>query len=241
MDMTYLDVKTKSKRLRNATIASFLFVFIVLLISMVHSILYQPKVREVLFNMQGALYAPEDLGLTTQTEGQVKQALFETLRRTFSYNYLDFVQNEDYQKLVDKSVDTDLPDHRDLIKPFYDNEAHAMIVEQLLQAPWMDRFHQQRRKTKVSFLSPPMQETGAGFIKDQAGRLTISYVGSFMLSSLARGQKPIVYRITYRAQMERKAMIMDEIRENYYFAPMVPRNTFDWRVKELTWDLERRR
>jgi len=239
--MTYLDVINKAKALRAVAAVVFALMLFALLVSMAHSITYQPKVREVLFNMQGSVYAPEDLGFTSQTEGQVKQALYETISKTFVYNYLDFVSDENYQKLLSGTVETDLPDHRDVIRPLYEKDAYTKLVAQLLDAPWMNRFHQQRRKTTISFVAPPMQETGSGFVKDLSGRLNISYVGSFVLNSYAKGQKPVVYQISYRATMERKAMIVEDVASAYYFSPMVPRNTFDWRVKDFSWDVERRR
>lgn len=205
-----------------------------------YTLLYTPKTQTVLLNQFGGVYVSEDLGQTNVTEGQVKQFAYDVLSQTFSYDYLSFVPDAEYQELVAEKVDTDLPDHRDVLFQLYSPEAHKSVIAKLKDSPWMDRFHVQRRQLSSVFTSPPLQDGSVGFVKGSDDRLNISYRGSFFLSSMSKGLKTLSYKIDYRITLERKPLFLDANLGKYYFGPMSPINAFEWRVKDIDWTSGRR-
>jgi len=202
--------------------------------------LYTPSTQLVLLNQFGGIYASEDLGKTNVTEGQVKQFAYETLRKTFTYHYLSFLPEDEYQLLQSGKQPSDLPDLRDLLTPLYSQDAQKKVVEQLVKSPWMERFYSQRRQIETVFTTPPLQGGALGWSRDPDGRLFITYKGNFFLSSMSKGMKTIGYKVNYTITLERKPIFLEDNTGKYYFAPMNPINAFEWRVRDLVWTSERR-
>jgi len=230
----------KLARWKWAYMATLIFPALIVAAYTVYSLAYTPKTRTVLLNQFGGVYVSEDLGQTNVTEGQVKQFAYDILSQTFSYDYLSFSTDSEYQDLVSGKVDTDLPDHRDVLFQLYSPEAHKVVIAKLKDSPWMDRFHVQRRQLSSVFTSPPLQDGNIGFVKGADGRLTISYRGSFFLSSQSKGLKTLNYKVDYRITLERKPLFLDANLDKYYFGPMSPINAFEWRVRDIDWTSGRR-
>jgi len=206
-----------------------------------YTLLYTPERQQLLLNQMGGVYVNEDLTKTNASEGQVKQFAYESIAFSFKYNYRSLRSNEDYEKILSGEMEVDLPDHRDLIKPLFESGEHEKFLKSLNDAPWMDRFYPQHRQIDVRFSVPPLQENVNGWVQSDDGRLNMIYSGHFFIIVDAKGLKSHSYKINYKVTLERKPFLPIGQEKVYYYKPMVPMNTFEWRIKTLEWDHEKRR
>ena len=79
-----------------------------------------------------------------------------------------------------------------------------------------------------------------GGTPDSSGRLNVDYEGNIFLRLTGLNVKNKMFKVSYTATLERKAMMASVLPNQYYFPPMVPMNTFEWRVKSLKWNSTQR-
>lgn len=200
---------------------------------------YKPIQQKILLNQLGGVYSSEDLNMTNVSEGEVKQFAYKAIRKAFTYHYINFRQQPTYKKLLDGTESSSMPDHRDTLAPFFGKSARESLIDSLEKSPWSNRFYSQRRQVRPIFLSPPEKKTSDGFYKSNDGRLKVDYSGRFFINVVADGEKTNLFKIEYEVTLERKPLLIRKRDVGYYFAPMVPRNTFEWRVSEFTWKAKR--
>tara|TARA_B100002003_G_scaffold242781_1_gene266256 strand:+ start:82 stop:807 length:726 start_codon:yes stop_codon:yes gene_type:complete len=201
--------------------------------------LFEPERREVVLNQINAIYSEEDLGTTTVTEGEVKQFVVKMIDAAFTYDYLSFAHDDLYEDILARNVETDLPDHRDLVQNLFSEEAHKKFIADLKDTPWSNGFYHERRFVKATILSPPVKDTYTGWQKGSDGRLNMSYTGYFFVVAKAYQKRTMRFRVNYEVVAERKPNPVGTIRDTYYFFPLVPQNTFEWQIKSFKWDVER--
>lgn len=238
-----MDMEKATLKLRGFKFFYFISLLIPILVFVaygIYSVFYTPDKRSILLNQMGGVYINEDLSKTNMSEGEVKQYLAETIAKTFTYNYISFSEKDTYQKKLDREISSDLPDHRDAIRPlFSDNEWKRVVVE-LENADWMRDFHYNRYKIFANLTSPPVQVAQGGWYPDSSGRLNVDYEGNIFLRLTGLNVKNKMFKVSYTATLERKAMMASVLPNQYYFPPMVPMNTFEWRVKSLKWNSTQR-
>jgi hypothetical protein len=201
---------------------------------------FVPPQQQVLLNASGGVYSNEDLSTTNVSEGEIKQFTYKVISKSFTYNYRNFAHSERYLSYLSGGVEVDIPDHRELIAPYYRNATSKKLIKSLEDAPWMSRFYPQRRHLTVSFPVPPAKVKANGFVTTNDDVLNIEYKGHFFVFSNANSEKQDTYKVEYNISLERKPLIMDLQEDTYYFAPLVRPNTFEWRVKSFTWTEEKR-
>lgn len=204
-----------------------------------YNLSYTPETRMLLLTHVNAVYRNEDLTQTTTSEGELKQWLYELLDKTFTYNYLSFTQEETYQKLVSGELHSDLPDHRDTLRPFFNDVAYASIVSSLNDAPWMFRFSEEKRRTTFSMTTPPSTRGASTVESVQDGRLVREFNGYFYVISQSNNRKAARYRVDFKALLERRPNATNQEAKKYFFRPMAPDNNSEWRIRELTWTPKR--
>lgn len=222
-------------------LSSFFMSFLIFIGYAGYTMFYTPEKQRLLLNQMGGIYTNEDLSKTNESEGQVKQFAYESIEKAFNYDYRSYRSQDEYKKLISGELDVDLPDHRDYIRPLFESSAHKVFIESIDKAPWMNRFYPQRRQIDVRFSVPPLQVSVDGWVKADDGRLNMEYEGHFFLSVDAKGLKSNSYKINYNVILERKPFVPISDKETYYYKPMVPLNSFEWRIKTLDWEYERRR
>jgi len=207
-----------------------------------YSISYTPKEQTILLNQMGGVYVSEDLGRTNVSEGEVKQFAFEVISKTFSYNFVSYAEKEDYEKIISGEKESDLPDHRDTFSSYYSPDAYEKVKEELVAQDWMRNFHYERRQLLVSFTEPPSKVSSQDFYKNESGRLSVDYKGYFFLISNSKKHKQKTYKIGFTVTLERKPLIIQDgdYESKYYFPPMVPNNTMEWRIVKFDFESERR-
>jgi hypothetical protein len=204
-----------------------------------YAINYTPDQRQILLNQLGGVYRAEDLNKTNVSEGEVKQFAYRSLQSAFNYNYIDFRTKSNYEKLITGEDNSDMPDHRDLLSSYFGKSVRSKLIKSLEESPWSSRFYSQRRQVQSTFLSPPEKITSDGFYLSTDNRLKIDYKGRFFVKVFADGEKTNRFRIDYTVTLERKPLLINKRERDYYFPPMVPRNTFEWRVSGLDWNADR--
>ncbi len=205
-----------------------------------YALSYTPTTQTILLNQLGGVYSNEDLGKTNVTEGQLKQFAHKMLKTSFSFDYLSLVSESDYKNLLSGNKDSDLPDHRDKVSPYFSKTAHAELLDKLIVAPWMTGFYVQQKQISIKVSSPPAQEGGYGWVKGKDGKLTQTYNGHAFIYEQTNKRKNRSYKIIYTLVLERKPLFLDNKDGVYYYPPMVPPNLFEWRVRRFDWKLERR-
>jgi hypothetical protein len=191
-----------------------------------YSLTFTPDTRNILINNYNAIYQSEDLSKSNITEGKLKQIVYETLRDTFTFNYLSFSKRDDYLLLLSKEKPSDIPDHRDKIRSLYSKTSHKYVIENLYKGDWVTRLHSQRRRVFPLVSTPPVRESiTSDWIVSEDSRLNAKYSGYLYIVSESKNFSVQRYRIDYRVVMERKpnAVIVDM--PDYFFAPMVKPNT----------------
>jgi hypothetical protein len=205
----------------------------------VYAISYTPEQRQILLNQLGGVYRSEDLNKTNVSEGEVKQFAYRSIRSAFNYNYINFRTKSNYKKLLNGDDSSDMPDHRDVLSSYFGEDVKVKLVKSLEESPWSSRFHAQRRQVQSTFLSPPEKITSDGFYLSTDNRLKIDYQGRFFVNVFADGEKTNRFRVDYTVTLERKPLLINKRERDYYFPPMVPRNTFEWRVSGFDWKADR--
>lgn len=235
--------EASSKKMRKWVGFYFISLFVAVgyfILYTVYSVfLFEPERREVVLNQINAIYSEEDLGTTTVTEGEVKQFIVKMIDVAFTYDYLSFAHDELYEDILAKNVETDLPDHRDLVQNLFSKEAHEQFIVDLNNAPWNSNFYHERRIVKAVILSPPVKDSYSGWQKGQDGRLNMSYSGYFFVVAKAHKKRTMRFRVNYEVVAERKPNPVGTVKDTYYFYPLVPQNTFEWQIKSFTWEVER--
>jgi len=240
--MEYLTMKKVVKNLKKWKILYFFSLIIPMVLFFMYTIYamnYVPEQRRILLNQFDGVYINEDLSKTNVSEGQIKQFAYKQLVKTFTYNYLSFISEEEYEMLIKKEKDEDLPDHRDFIRPSYSDEAHKDVISKLLNSPWMKNMNLNQTQIEVRAPAPPAQVGAYGKTRSLDGRLTQLYDGHIFIHEKSRRGKTKTYKIKYEMTLERKPLFLDNS-EKYYFPPLSPPNLFEWRITSLTWKTERR-
>jgi hypothetical protein len=224
---------------------AYFFTLIILLVIYVfytaYSVTFQPEPRYVLLNNYDAIYQVEDLSTTSVSEGQVKQIIHDTLEKTFSFNFLNFRSQDDYQIITNKKGTLDLPDHRDKIRNLYSEEMHGNVIDGLLKAEWIRKLYVQRKKVTPYMSTPPVRKSiSADWVLSTDGRLNAEYTGFLYVISKSKGHKTSRFRVDYEIKMERKPNFSTTKMPEYFFAPLVPHNNNEWGVKAITWTVERK-
>lgn len=203
------------------------------------NVMYKPSDKLVLLTHVNSVYLNEDLTQTTSTEGELKQWVYETLQSTFTYDYLSFLPPDAYAKTVNGELYTDLPDHRDKIRAFFNDEALGKIISSLEEAPWSFRFTEERRRLNFSMTTPPTTRGTASDFKVENGRLVRDFNGYFYIISQGFKRKDARYRIDFTVTIERRPNATKQDAKNYFFRPMAPDNNTEWRIKDLGWSAKR--
>ncbi|MEG3764862.1 hypothetical protein [Alteromonas sp. 14N.309.X.WAT.G.H12] len=203
------------------------------------AVVFKPSQKMILLNQINAVYSDEDLAKTNVSEGEIKQFIVDVIKKTFTYDYLSYVSEEEYQTLLTGEKEVDIPDHRDFIKNLYSGEALEQMLDDLSGAPWMNAFYRDRRYVQSHIFSPPIKEGYKGWTVNDDGRLNIGYTGYFFVISKSHGKRTFRYRIDYHIVAERKPNPIMEHVETYYFYPLVPMNTFEWQIKTFEWEAKR--
>lgn len=204
-----------------------------------YALMYKPEQQLVLLNHVDSVYRNEDLTKTNSSEGETKQLVFDILSKTFTYDYLSFVTDETYEKFVTGELYTDLPDHRDAIRPLFNDVSHQNTVNSLKQAPWMFRFTEERRRIIFLMTIPPSTRGIDMSLNSQEGRLSRQYNGYFFVISTGYNRKEVRYRIDYNITIERRPNSIKQESKGYFFRPLVSDNNTEWRVSTLTWEAGR--
>lgn len=204
-----------------------------------YSYLYTPERRMLLLTHVDSVYRNEDLTQSNTSEGELKQFVYDVLKKTFTYNFLSFADQVTYDKLLKKELYTDLPDHRDFLRPLFNEEAHREVIKNLKDAPWMFRFIEERRRLIFSMTLPPTTRGAQDASAVVDGRLTRDFNGHFFLISQGFNRKTARYKINYQIVMERRPNATLQEANDYFFRPMVPDNNFEWRVKQFSWTTEK--
>ena len=206
-----------------------------------YSLSFIPPVERVLINNVGAVYKPEDLTKTSYKEGQVKQVVYDTLMKVFSFNYLSYANDEDYQGYLSGKLDQDIPDHRDVLRPLFSVEAYDEFIVLLSQGEWNSSIHGQKRMATLSIPEPPVKLPSANdWVRGEDGRLNAIYTARGYLVTDSRGFSQERYTLDFEIVMERKPNVGRLKMPDYFFRPMVDLNTNEWRVSKLTWTAKRR-
>jgi hypothetical protein len=242
MILTHDQAKKSLKKWKSLYIVSLLLPVLSWLIYIGVSLTSEPTVRQVLLNHFGAVYREEDLTKTTISEGEVKQFLAETLVTTFEYDYLGFTSPDRYKSYLTGKVDSDIPDHRDKIRPFYSNAAHKNVVRLLEREEWMKQSIQERRLVRVAITSPPVRKSaGQDFYMGDDGRLNVGYDGFIYVSSRSPVGKTLRFRLDYDVELERRTVVPEYDMPEYFFGPLVKDYNHEWRIKSISWKTSRRR
>lgn len=234
------DATKKLRKYKTLYFATFLVPVGIFIAYGLYSLWYSPAVRTILLNQLGGIYISEDLTKTNVSQGEIKQFFADSLKDTFTYNYINFSQNDKYAQKINKEIDSDLPDHRDAISPYYNESEWKSMVSRLEDAPWKSRFYYGRYKMFANISTPPVQSGQGGWYVSDDKRLNIDYEGSFFVRLSGYNVKDQVFKVEYKATLERKAMMTSVNQDSYYFPATVPVNTFEWQVKHLDWEATQR-
>jgi hypothetical protein len=201
--------------------------------------IFEAEQKGVMLNQINAIYSKEDLGMTNVSEGEVKQFAYKVLKETFTFDYMSFSYPEMYQKLVSGEVETDLPDHRDLIRNYYSSDSYEYVIDKIQEEEWMSLFYRERRFVTSRFFGPPVKVGYSDWERDADGILNQTYKGFLFVVAKSKSRRAFRYRLDYNITLERKPNPIMEIEDTYYYFPMVPMNTFEWQVKSLDWEVKR--
>lgn len=241
--MDFKKVDRKLGALKLLFLFSLLFYILICASYIYYGVTFEPPSKKILLNQMGGVYVSEDLGKTNASEGEVKQFAYNVISKTFGYDFISYASADEYEKIVSGEKESDLPDHREIFKPYYSKEAYEKVKSDLISQEWMRNFHFERRQLRVSFIEPPAKVRADGFYKNAQGRLTIEYKGHFFLISNSNSYKQKTFKVSYEISLERKPLIIrdsDDDNKTYYFDPLVPRNTMEWRVEKFSFESERR-
>lgn len=188
----------------------------------------EPTVRQVLLNHFGAVYREEDLTKTTLSEGEVKQFLAESIITTFDYDYLSFASPNRYKDYLKGKFDSDIPDHRDKIRPLYSKSAHEEVVRLLEREEWMTQSIQERRLVRVAITSPPVRKSaGQDFYMGDDSRLNVGYDGFFYVTSRSPVGKTLRFRLDYDVELERRTVVPEYDMPDYFLAHLLKITTMN--------------
>jgi len=242
MIFTHEQAKSSLKKWKWLYMATLFLPVLSWLVYIGASVTSTPTVRQVLLNHFGAVYREEDLTQTTLSEGEVKQFLTEILLETFEYDYLNFASPDRYRDYLSGKADSDIPDHRDKIRPFYSKRAHKTVVKLLEGEEWMKQAIKERRLVRVAITSPPVRKNaGQDFYMGDDNRLNVGYHGFLYVTSRSPAGKTLRFRIDYDVDLERRTVVPEYDMPDYFFGPLVKDYNNEWRVKSLSWKTSRRR
>lgn len=233
------DVIKKTRPYRWLYLTTLLSIFVIISAYSMFNLSFTPEARLLLLTHVNSVYLNEDLTQTNTSEGELKQFLHETLADSFTYDYLSFLPQETYKKMVNGELFTELPDQRDRIRAFYSEDAREKLITSLEEAPWNYRFEEERRRLVFSMTTPPTKRgVGAGS-EVKNGRLTSDFNGYFYVISQGYNRKSARYRIDFTVRMERRANATRQEAKGYFFRPMAPDNHSEWRINDLQWTAKR--
>lgn len=199
-----------------------------------------PAPTEVLLNQQGGVFSGEDLSKTDLSEGQVKQLFYEVVVKALSYDYLSFSTDEQYASYLTEGG-TDLPDHRDVLMPWFTDEAYEAVMDSVQSMPWMSDFYNERIQLIVRTSRPPVRKNiDTIWSVNSEGELEASYTGFLYVESRSRVVRSRSFRVNYTGVIKRVPLTGFNHKNDYYFPPMVELNTSGWKISELSLDSERR-
>jgi hypothetical protein len=244
----------ESKEIANEKLGKYKMLFTVTLLLPVlvmiayagYSLQYSPTLERILLNQSGGVYRNEDLTLSIQSEGELKQLTYRFLEEAFTFDYLSLRTDKEHKQVLKGALPSDLPDHREKMYPLFSKGAHKLFFETLLKEKWMYRFWENRKKIEVAVTLPPkkthaLKGIGGLSIDKASKRLNIEYEGHFYVHSRGFRTKDTNYQLTYKLVLERITQFEGEgVDKPYYFAPLVSKNTTDWRVKSITWVARKR-
>jgi hypothetical protein len=205
------------------------------------SITNEPEVEDVLLNQQGGIFGGEDLSQSSLSEGQVKQLFYEIVSKSLSYDYLSFASKEKYQEYIRGDESVDLPDHRDVLAPWFTDGAYKALLSDVAEMPWMNDFYNERIQLFVKTSRPPVRlNISQNWRTNSAGELEASYSGFVYVDSRSPVTRNHSYRVDYEGTIKRVPLSRFEHSKGYYFPALVDLNTSGWKVSNLKLEVTRR-
>lgn len=199
-----------------------------------------PEPKTALFNRDNGLFQDEDLSKTSVSEGVVKQYIVDTFERTFDFTFLELTTPSDYRLLTAGEKEQDLPDHRDVIRPYFSDDAHKHVVSELLDGPWMTNLYRYRGYVLPVTSQPPIRRNANGWETNSQGYLTGRYDGNIVAVVSLPDQKEVRrFKVDYTVTVTRKPLLFDNRPHTYFFQPLVPKNVGEWHISDVTWTVDR--
>ena len=195
----------------------------------------KPLKEVYLVDAEDQLYYPQDLTKHKLTDGQIKQMITDVVKESFSINYVNYIEDEEYSELIKNKRQKLNPDHRDKIQPFFTPTAHEAFFAELEKQDWHRGFWIDRKKVKILLATPPYAKESPK-VKEVNGknRLESQYFGVFYLSV---SQSGVTFSKRYRYVFQVSVIRDDSVSRNqnrYYYPPLIQNNRTGYKINEFT-------
>jgi len=231
------------KKLKAAKLASntvFVLTLLVFVGHVVAQFIHKPLKEVLLLNEQGAVYQNGDLSDPIFSSGESRQFFFDFLDENLDIDYIFMLSEKDYAIRLDGQGTQEVPDYRDVIRPFFTDKGYAEFMEALESSPMLRNFWGDGKYMRTIIPTPPQSSDlsfNEGKVNPATKRLEYSYIGSFYTTVYGRQEREIRYKVDYSAKLVRVPAIPRKDNSTHYFKPMVVENYTGMKIDSFSWSI----
>tara|TARA_R110001592_G_scaffold111525_8_gene308838 strand:- start:12549 stop:13253 length:705 start_codon:yes stop_codon:yes gene_type:complete len=230
----------KIKMIKLVSLAVFWLTIALLVTHMVMQVIYVPKKKVLLLNEQESVYQNGDLSKSIFSSGEARQFFFDFIDENMDLDYKVMATAKNYSIRLDGNGKKDIPDYRDIIKPYFTEKGYKEFISALESSPMLRNFWNDGKWIRSVIPTPPQSSDlsyNEGKVNPATKRLEYSYVGSFYSTVYGRNEREVRYKIEYAAKLIRVPAVPSENPSMHYFKPLVPENYSGMKIDSFSWDI----
>lgn len=222
--------------------ASSMFVLTLALLAghIIMQSVYVPKKKILLLNEQGGVYQNGDLSKPIFSAGEARQFFFDFMDANLDIDYKLLETSKSYAIRLDGNGNKDVPDYRDIIRPYFTENGHKEFMSALESSPMLRNFWNDGKRMRSIIPTPPQSSDlsyNGGKVNPATKRLEYSYIGSFYSTVYGRNEREVRYKVDYAAKLIRVPSVPRKSNITHYFKPLVAENHSGMKIDSFSWDI----
>jgi hypothetical protein len=228
-------------RLKTTKIVSvtlFILTLCVFAFHLIASLVHTPLKEILLLNERGGVYQNGDLSQKYISSGETRQFFFDFLSEKLNFDYRTLATDAQYEIRLDGGGLKEVPDYRDLIRPYFTEKGFNEYMAALKESPMLRNFWSDGKYMRTVVPVPPQSSDlsyNEGKVNAATKRLEYSYVGSFYTSVYGRTDRQVRYKVSYAAKLIRVPAMPEKTEYTHYFAPLVNENFSGMKIDSFSW------
>jgi hypothetical protein len=230
----------KIKMVKYFGVAVFWLTLALLAAHVAMQFVHEPKKKILLLNEQGGVYQNGDLSKPVFSSGEARQFFFDFLDEHMDLDYRVLATSNEYGIRLDGDGKKDIPDYRDLVRPYFTEKGYGEFILALESSPMLRNFWRSGKRMRSVIPIPPQASDlsyNEGKVNPATKRLEYSYVGSFYATVYSKTEREVRYKINYAAKLTRVPAKPEKNDYTHYFKPLVKENYTGVKIDAFSWDI----